>query len=632
MQLNPKKFNKLAYSEIKPTGWLLNQLKIQANGLSGNLDKFWPDIKDSKWIGGKCDGWERVPYWLDGYIPLAWLIDDEKMKQRATFYIDEIIARQSEDGWISPDDGNRGHYDVWAIFLILKVLVVYYEATNDDRIENVIYKALKALDHHIDSTTLFGWGQMRWFESLVSIYWLYERCNETWLLKLAKKLNSQGFDWLNFFNEFWPYEGIGVKGRWGHMEHVVNNAMMLKSGALLWRMTGDPFHLYSIHNMLAKLDKHHGMVTGVFSGDECLSGTLPIRGTELCAVVEYLYSLEHLIEITGDLSFADRMEKIAFNALPATFSPDMWTHQYDQQVNQMQCIIEKDPVYNTNGPDSNIFGLEPNFGCCTANLSQGWPKFAQSAFMKTSDGIVAVSYIPCEVNTKINNVDVKLTNVTDYPFKDNIILNIETVETVDFSLYLRIPEWVDYTIVDINGIIEKPKKGTYLKLAGQWHGITSINIRFYNSLKLEKRPNDLYAVLKGPLVFSLPIGEKWEKVNEDQPNRKFPHCDYIVTPTSSWAYGLCLANNLTFRNNELVYGNIGESVDIIEKDVGDFPFSPNGAPIEILLEGKKIAWDIVNGACAPTPDLTKISKKYERIKLIPYGCTTLRMTELPILK
>ena len=147
MILNKPAFKPFTVKEIKPEGWLLNQLRIQASGLSGNLDKFWPDIKDSKWIGGQAEGWERVPYWLDGFIPLAWLLDDEDMMERATYYINCIIDGQAEDGWICPDDtGDRSRYDVWAKLLVLKVLVVYYEATEDKRIEDVVRKALKALD------------------------------------------------------------------------------------------------------------------------------------------------------------------------------------------------------------------------------------------------------------------------------------------------------------------------------------------------------------------------------------------------------------------------------------------------------------------------------------------------------
>ena len=79
--------------EIKPTGWLRRQLEIQAEGLSGNLDKIWPDVRDSAWIGGSREGWERVPYWLDGFIPLAYLLDDQHMIAQAQKYINAIMDR-----------------------------------------------------------------------------------------------------------------------------------------------------------------------------------------------------------------------------------------------------------------------------------------------------------------------------------------------------------------------------------------------------------------------------------------------------------------------------------------------------------------------------------------------------------
>src|SRR5262249_49879805 len=143
--------------------------------------------------------------------------------------------------------------------------------------------------------------------------------------------------------------------------------------------------------MLEILDRFHGQATGIFSCDECLAGTSPLQGTELCTVVEALYSLEHLVAFTGDPFFADRWEQIAYNALPVTLYPDLWSHQCDQQVNQVQCTINHEHRWSTNGPDSNLFGLEPNFGCCTANMHQGWPKFAAHLWMQTPDhGLAAI--------------------------------------------------------------------------------------------------------------------------------------------------------------------------------------------------------------------------------------------------
>jgi hypothetical protein len=105
--------------EYRPAGWLARQLRIQADGLSGNLDRIWPDIRDSAWIGGNRDGWERVPYWLDGFIPLAYLLRDKDLKKRAKKYIDGILERQCEDGWICPCalEARKDYYP-WAYELI----------------------------------------------------------------------------------------------------------------------------------------------------------------------------------------------------------------------------------------------------------------------------------------------------------------------------------------------------------------------------------------------------------------------------------------------------------------------------------------------------------------------------------
>ena len=409
-------FRPLPLGSIRPQGWLARQLRIQADGLSGHLDEFWPDIKDSRWFGGEAEGWERAPYWLDGIIPLAFLLDDAALKAKVTRYCDFIISHQAEDGWLGPEQmvwtaGQSPtplrNYDIWAQFLVLKALTQYGEATGDPRVVPAVEKCLRRIEQHIDRAPLFNWGSFRWFESLIALYWLWEQesgtrdqesgVSEQWPADLAVKLHAQGFNWSDFFRR-WPLTEPTPQRQWTYMGHVVNNAMAVKAGALWWRLTGEGGDRAAVYDMIAELDQHHGMVTGMFTGDECLAGKRPTQGTELCAVVEYAYSLEVLLSILGDPAFGDRLEKIVFNALPATFSPDMWAHQYDQQVNQAECSILPNRTWNTNGADANIFGLEPNYGCCTANLSQGWPKFAAHLWMRTQDGgLAAVAYVPSRV-------------------------------------------------------------------------------------------------------------------------------------------------------------------------------------------------------------------------------------------
>ena len=179
----------------------------------------------------------------------------------------------------------------------------------------------------------------------------------------------------------------------------------MKAAAVWWLVTGEKGDRDSLYQMLDMLDRYHGQPNGIFSADEHYAGRDPSQGTELCAVVEAMFSLETDMSILGDPAFGDRLEKIAYNALPATLSPDLWAHQYDQQANQIMCSISNHR-WATNGPESNIFGLEPNFGCCTANMHQGWPKLAGSLWMATTDsGLAAVVYGPSEVTATARRQD-----------------------------------------------------------------------------------------------------------------------------------------------------------------------------------------------------------------------------------
>ena len=178
--------------------------------------------------------------------------------------------------------------------------------------------------------------------------------------------------------------------------------MALKYGGVRHRLSGDAKDKVAIFSMLEILDRYHGQATGIFTCDEHLAGRSPSQGTELCTVVEAMYSLEVAAAITGDARLGDRLEMLAYNALPATFKKDMTAHQYDQQCNQVICTAAGEHVYVSNEADSNLYGLEPNFGCCTANMHQGWPKFASHLWMKSADGgLSAICYAPCVIETII---------------------------------------------------------------------------------------------------------------------------------------------------------------------------------------------------------------------------------------
>jgi uncharacterized protein len=617
-------FRPLPPGSIRPTGWLERQLRIQADGLSGHLDEFWPDVAQSQWFGGKAEGWERAPYWLDGAIPLAWVLDDPALKAKVKGRIDAIIANQRPDGWFSPypADASAAKYDLWSILLANKALVQYHQASGDAKVLDAVMKNLKAMHQTMDRTPLFNWGKFRWFEGLIPVFYAYEKTREPWLLDMARKLRQQGFDYAAFYGGKDITIPTPRRGKWTWEKHVVNTGMAIKAGGLSWRLTRDAAERAFPAKMLEILDQYHGQVTGMFSGDECLSGPNPVQGTELCSVVEAMYSLELLVSVTGNPAYGDRLERIAFNALPATFSPDMWTHQYDQQVNQVQCTINKDHMWSTNGPDSNLFGLEPNFGCCTSNLHQGWPKFVAHLWMRTEgEGLAAVSYAPSTAKFTVGGTPVVAATETDYPFRETVKLTITAEKPVRFPLMLRIPAWAQGATVRIAGGGEESlKPGSFHRIEREWNGAVELTLRLPMKVKTSRRYNEAVAVERGPLVYSLKIGEDWTRVNADKPHRELPHGDFEVRPTTPWNYGLIVDE-----------AKPETSISFSEQPVGEKPFSAEGAGVVAKAKGKRLPnWKLNHGWADDAPTGTQTSSEpVEDITLIPYGCARLRVTEFP---
>jgi len=620
-------FRPLPLGAIRPRGWLERQLRIQAQGLTGHLDEFWPDVARSQWFGGDAEGWERAPYWLDGAIPLAWVLDDETLKAKVAGHVDEIVRGQRPDGSYGPIASATGTrpYDLWAILLANKMLVQHHEATGEERTLRAVEASLRALGPSVARTPLFGWGKYRWFEGLIPIFHVYERTREPWLLDLARTLRAQGTDYPALYSREAVTSPTPRRGRWTWDKHVVNTAMAPKSAALSWRLDRRPEDRAFPARMLGILDRHHGQVTGMFTGDECLAGKNPVQGTELCAVVEFLYSLEILLSVFGDPAFGDRLERVAFNALPATFSPDMWAHQYDQQVNQVQCTINPDHMWTTNGPESNIYGLEPNYGCCTSNMHQGWPKLAAHLWMTTpDDGLAVVAYAPSEARLVRRGVPVSAVLDTDYPFRETLTITVTPERAVRFPLLLRVPAWADgATVRVVDGPPASMRPGSFHRLEREWRGPTRVTLRFPMRPRVSLRYDDALAVERGPLVYSLRLEEQWTRVNADRPHRELPHGDFEVRPSSPWNYGLMLdpeapESGLTFA----------------EHPVGERPFSPEGAGMRARVRGRRLPrWEMAHGWAAevpPGPQTT--TEALEDLTLIPYGCTNIRVTEFPRLR
>jgi len=601
--------------KVRPTGWLLQQLQIQAKGMTGNLDKIWPDVRESAWIGGNKEGWERVPYWLDGLIPMAYLLDDADMKQHADSYMEAILKFQQEDGWICPCSvEQRPTYDLWSLFLIGKVLALYCEYADTEKTEaseKALYRAMKCAYDLIKKgqLSLFDWGKFRWFECMIPLYRLYQKTPEAWIPELAELLRRQGADYGEFC-ETWKRP----LNQWTFHTHIVNLGMMFKADAVYNMLTGS-----SIENRAEYfwklLEQYNGTAVSTFTGDECLSGLDSNRGTELCSVVELMYSCELLYTTTGDPVWMERLEKIAFNALPAAFTDDMWAHQYDQQVNQIACVrFPGKSFFRTNSGEAHLFGLEPHYGCCTANQGQGWPKLIMSVFIENEDGIEATMMLPAELHTNLKGSNVTIGIETDYPFRHSGRYTITTDKPVEFELTLRLPKWAN--AVRVNGETFEPTD--YYIIRKLWTGTETIKVEYETTPHFTARPHGLRCVEYGPLVFSLPLEAEYKAVEyvKDGVERQFPYCDYELTSQSEWRYGFA-----------------DEALTVVEQAFCEVPFSSKAPSIAIKANLSRVDWDFADGYdcfADAKPASNAALCAAQELTLIPYGCAKLRMTEMPL--
>jgi hypothetical protein len=618
-------FYMLPLGSVRPAGWLLDQMKIQASGLSGHLDETWADVgSNSAWLGGTGEAWERGPYFLDGLIPLAYLLDDVRLKAKAQKYIDWTLTNQATDGMIGPGSND----DWWPRMVMVKALAQYEEATGDARVLPVLSRYFAYQLKNLPSRPLRDWGRFRWQDNALVVLWLYNRTGDPKLIELARLLHQQGYDWQAQFADFkytQPVTPESIKlnvdkglGEHALATHGVNNGQAIKASPVWSIVSNSEKDRRAVLQQLAALDTYHGLPNGMFSCDEHFAGRNPSQGSELCTVVETMFSLEQSLAILGEAALGDRLERIAFNALPGTFTDDMWAHQYNQEPNQVECSLHRKP-WTTDGPESNLYGLEPNFGCCTANFHQGWPKFAVSLWMASEDdGLVAAAYSPCHVRTTVGQTPVKLVEETDYPFRGTVRITVNPASPISFPLRLRIPAWADGATVHVNGEAQPaPVVATFARVERMWKHGDLVELRFPLVPKFIKGYRDSVSVERGALVLSYPIGESWVKLRD-----RGMTADWQVFPTNQWNYVLA-----TDMEN-------AAALSVRELPIGSSPFSLSEALIKVQVSARKLTnWRSLDGVAELVPQSpVRSDEPDETITLVPYAAAKLRITAFPQLE
>lgn len=637
-----KPYVELPIGAIKPDGWMEEQLRRMTTGMTGNLDVLYEKVMGRRngWLGGDGDVWERGPYWIDGLLPLAYILNDKALIAKVQPWIEWTLASQKPDGYFGPDT-DRPHEaglqrdnarDWWPKMVMLKVLQQYYMATGDQRVIPFLTNYFKYQLAELPKTPLGHWtfwGEQRGGDNLLVVYWLYNITGDAFLLELGELIHKQTFNWTNvFLHQDHLSRQLSL--------HCVNLAQGFKEPVIYYQQSKDPVYIQAVKKAVKDMKNTIGFPTGLWAGDELLRFGNPNLGSELCTAVEMMYSLENMLAITGDVQWADYLERVAYNVLPTQVTDDYSARQYYQQVNQIAITREWRDFVTPHEDTDNLMGLLTGYPCCTSNLHQGWPKLVQNVWYATADnGLAALVYAPSSVTAKVaNGVEVNVREETTYPFDETIRFHFSFADkrsgAVFFPFHLRIPSWCKQPVLRLNGVVidVDAYPGQIARINRDWKSGDVLELVLGMHIKADYWFDGGAVIERGPLLYCLKLNEKWERKSfQGEEDNQYGQWYDEVTTDTPWNYAL---------TRKQLQPAVIDSFFKVEKkgEVARYPWTQSDAPIIMKGKGKPIpTWKMYRGSAGSIPYYTQHGNDTEPetdIELIPFGCTTLRITEFPV--
>lgn len=611
----PDAFTRLPVGSITARGWLAEQLRLQLAGLCGRYEEKSHFLKPdtSGWVHPELGGWEELPYWLRGFVPLAIATRDAAALRTSKRWIDAVLATQEADGFFGPRalrTSLNGGPDFWPFLPLLMALRTYEEYTHDARIVPFLTRFLRYMEAQGKGAFDTSWVSVRWGDGIDTARWLYDRTGEAFLVSLVEKMHRYGADWTG------PLP----------TPHNVNIAQGFREPAQYaqWATSGADDLVRATYRTYDQVIAEYGQFAGGgIAGDENYRPGFgdPRQGFETCGIVEFMASHELLTRLTGDPVWADRCEDLAFNMLPASLDPQGKGIHYVTSANG----VDLDNARKTNGQFQNGFAMQSfqpgvdQYRCCPHNYGMGWPYFNEELWLATPDGgLAAALYSACEVRAEVGegSVPVTITEETDYPFDETITLTVRADRPVEFPLRLRVPGWCEKPRLAVNGrTVDAGSGPSFAEVRRTWRTGDRVTLRLpqRTTLRTWARNHDSVSVDHGPLTYSLKITEKYVRTGGDD---AFP--EYDVHAASAWNYGLVPGSTPTPHRRP---GPLPAN-----------PFTPDSTPVTLTARARRLPEWIADEehVVAPLQQSPARSRAaVETVTLVPMGAARLRVTSFP---
>ena len=229
-----------------------------------------------------------------------------------------------------------------------------------------------------------------------------------------------------------------------------------------------------------------------------------------------------------------------------------------------------------------------------------------------------------------DGVDVRIAERTNYPFEETVAFRIEEMaRPAQFPFTVRIPSWSESTEIRLNGEVVAFSVGEdrLATIGREWSAGDELELRFSPRVRLTMWKENARTVERGPLVYALKMETECRKVDNDGDPAYQGEWHYEHTSSTPWNYALIQCPEDKLEEHYTV------SVDPV-KAAAVRPWSEEAAPVTIRTRAVRVpSWKEYNQMAGPLPYSIMYglgTAEEAGIELIPYGCTTLRVTEVPM--
>ena len=302
-------------------------------------------------------------------------------------------------------------------------------------------------------------------------------------------------------------------------------------------------------------DKEHFFDTNRFS--EHISGYTG----ETCCTYNMLKLSKHLFCWNATSDIADYYERALYNHILGQQDPKTGMVAYFLPLK-----TGSHKVYST--PFNS-------FWCCVGSGFESHAKYAESIYFHNDKGVFVNLFIPSVLSWKEKNVEI--TQLTDFPYKDEVHFKIATEEPSPFTVYLRHPSWSKNVDVKINGkkIRVRTNSNGYIEIERTWKSGDEIFVKYHMDLHWEYTPDNknIVALLYGPVVLAGKLGTEGMKAPAPYSNPKL-YNDY-------YTYDYNIPENI---ENKAIVKSIKPERSFVKKGDGLKFISDKGVELEPLFD------------------------------------------------